>query len=166
MALPIEIESEWFKTTSSSLIEHKYDYLIMPATPKKANIRGANATETVRAMNLGLRNLNEGALGCWVSHLRAWSFQNMLQRPIISLEADTHALLPWQTIKTTKWQNYDLLFLHEHPNRKKSCPRDSEIQTGLKTRYATGAMLFTGRTPLHKVLALLDTTLPLSLIHI
>ena len=155
------MESKWFETTISSLTEHNYEYIIMPSTPKTASVPGGNASEIIRATGLRLRHPNPGALGCWVSHLRAWSLQSMFQRPVISLEADTKARLPWDAIKTKQWQNYDILFLHDHPNRAVPCSRDSEILTGLPSRYATGAMFFTGRTQLSKVIELIDTSLPI-----
>ena len=161
MALPSESKTDWFNTTIESLIRYEYDYIIMPSTPKHSRIPGGNATETVRAMGLNIQHANEGALGCWVSHIRAWALQQALQRPVISLEADTRALLPWPSLKKDSWKQYDILFMHSHPHRKVRCNKSPDIQDGLETRYATGAMLFTGRTLLSHVIRLINTQLPI-----
>ena len=171
IAMPAETETEWFKKTIDSLIQHKYDYIIMPATPKSSPIRGGNASEAIAAMGLRIRHWNDGQLGVWVSHLRAWSMLHMLGRPIISLEADTRAILPWGSIKHTDWKEYDILFTHDHQHRKRRCGnllrhfssifRQSTIREGLDSRFAAGAMLFTGRTPLRDVVRMIDTNLPI-----
>ena len=64
MALPSEQKTSWFPETISSLVEHQYDYIVMESTSKFSAIRGANATETIRAMGLKIRPPNEGERGC------------------------------------------------------------------------------------------------------
>ena len=161
MALPSEQKTSWFPETISSLVEHQYDYIVMESTSKFSAIRGANATETIRAMGLKIRQPNEGQRGCWVSHLRAWALQHTLSRPIISLEADTKAIVPWDVKLSPDWEEYDFLFAHDHAQRKKHCTHTSKVLRGLESRYATGAMLYTGRTPLPDVVSLIDTALPI-----
>jgi len=160
MALPSETNTSWFERTILSLDHHNYDYVVMPSTPKQSNVVGANASETIRAMHLNLRHPNEGQRGCWVSHLRAWSYQQMLQRPILSLEADTYATGPWDRVASSVWKEYDILFAHSHTARHTSCKKET-IQHGMNARYGAGAMLFTGRTPLFDVIHMIDTDLPI-----
>ena len=157
MALPVEVGTSWYKNTISSLNEYKYEYIEMPSTPAAAS------RKTAEALGTKLRNANPRALGCWLSHLRAWSLQNDLNRPIISLEADTRATMPW-TLNDTDWdwREYDILFLHNHPHQKVRCGTDKIVKVGIDKRYGAGAVLFTGRTPLSSILSTgLDTSLPI-----
>lgn len=159
MALSTETKTIWFERTIKSLQKFNYEYIVMPSTPKFSSIPGANATETIRAMRLNLWHSNGGQLGCWASHLRAWSLMQSLKRPIISLEADTYAIQSIENIPRKILQEFDIMFVHDHRYRKRKC--EHGVEYGRKARYATGAMLFTGRTPLSKVIDMIDTDLPI-----
>ena len=154
-SLQEERTTAWYNESAQSLIQYGYDHITMNATHKNV------ADDTLKELGVHITHKSHAQRGCWASHLRAWALQEYIKRPIISVEADTKAVRQI-TYLHQQSKNYDILFAHDHRERKQKCRNQQEgIQQGIRARYATGAMIFTGKTPLRNFIHLINTHLPI-----
>ena len=153
-SLQEERSTNWYNESVASLKKYGYDHILMSATHK------INADDTLKSFGVTLTHKNPGQRGCWASHLRAWAMQEYVKRPIISVEADTRAITQLDFI-APQALDYDILFMHDHDYREQKCKNARTINTNIRARYATGAMLFTGNTPFRNIIPLLKTHLPI-----
>ncbi len=153
-SLQEERSTDWYNESVASLKKYGYDHILMSATHR------TKADDTLKGFGITITHKNPGQRGCWASHLRAWALQEYVNRPIISVEADTRAITQLDFI-APQALDYDILFTHDHQQREQKCTNAQTIQTNFRARYATGAMLFTGNTPLRNMIPLLRTHLPI-----
>jgi GR25 family glycosyltransferase involved in LPS biosynthesis len=136
----------WYlKRTTDSLTKYKMDFKIVDAVDgkKEGAKRIAELINTTFSPKLSLSRQ-----GLFASHVLAWLESEKLGRPVVSLESDTEAIREFD-VDPKVYEDYDVVYIHDHPRLPSKCQKTNStsyyVREGLKTWFATGAMLFTGR---------------------
>jgi len=122
----VPLERKLYETVQDCTVDlcrHNWEYMVQNGIDGKSV--GAGYLIELMAVNYNISFeagiINAGELALWEIHLRSWSLQTTLNRPIVSVESDTHAIRHFDVVDNAQWKDYDLLFAHEHRGQQIKC---------------------------------------------